>query len=136
VYFYTNSSLNYLKKHGKPYAHGVHIASEECSLGRNIIVNSNVFYFVIKLHNRNSGSYHQSSYHYEDFVYVAAVLLLLPLLRAKLNSYSVNHIASEIYNPRNSTFCGLFKETTQNDKLQNSCFYVEDVALFYRIERQ
>ena len=95
MYFYINSSLGYLKKHGKPYARGVHIASEECSQGRDITVNANVFYFVIKLRNRNSGSYHQSSYHYADFVYIAA-LLFLPLLRAKLTSYSLYHIASEI----------------------------------------
>lgn len=76
----------------------------------------------IKLHNRNSGSYHQSSYHYADFVHVAVLLLLLPLLRAKLNSCSLNHIVSEVYNPRNSTFCGLFKEATQKDKLQNLFF--------------
>jgi hypothetical protein len=128
VYFYKNSFLNYLQKHGNPYAHGEHIASEECSLGRHITVNANVFYFVIKLHNRNSGSYHQSSYHYADFVYVAALFSLLPLLRAKLDSYSRNHAAFEIYNQRNSTFCCLFKEATQNDKLQNFFF-------MYRISR-
>ena len=31
-------------------------------------------------------------------------------------------MASEMYDPRNSAFCGLFKEATQNDKLQNLFF--------------
>jgi hypothetical protein len=44
VYFYTNSHLDYFKKHGKSHAHGVHVSSAECFLGRDIAVTENVFW--------------------------------------------------------------------------------------------
>jgi hypothetical protein len=60
VYFYTKSSPDYFKKHGKSYDHGAHIVYAECSLERDVAILGECIQNIPDLGLKDNNTHHKT----------------------------------------------------------------------------